>query len=171
MEQDNLEITATKTCLDVLKQLGQAFSSAMDVSRKGLTRKVAPFLLKNETGIGMVLDLEHSPFKVVMKNRSHFHSQSIFIVNRSFLFKNETGLEVTLDLEHSFVKVVTRDHTNIYSDSSTFIQSLAFNPQMQCHNGILNNDYTLTDFRRWIEDDKGRQRLVQGSHSRDRGVD
>ncbi|XP_032688033.1 vacuolar protein sorting-associated protein 13 isoform X3 [Odontomachus brunneus] len=61
---DNLEITVTKTCLDVLKQLGQAFSSAMDVSRKGLTKKVAPFLLKNETGLGMILDLEHSPFKI-----------------------------------------------------------------------------------------------------------
>lgn len=54
----------TKTCLDVLKQLGQAFSSAMDASGKGPTRKVAPYVLKNETGLAMVLDLEHSLFKV-----------------------------------------------------------------------------------------------------------
>lgn len=54
----------TKTCLDVLKQLGQAFSSAMEATGKGPTRKVAPYLLKNETGLGMILDLEHSLFKV-----------------------------------------------------------------------------------------------------------
>lgn len=54
----------TKTCLDVLKQLGHAFSSAMEASGKGPTRKVAPYVLKNETGLGMILNLEHSLFKV-----------------------------------------------------------------------------------------------------------
>nr|XP_012230348.1 PREDICTED: vacuolar protein sorting-associated protein 13C isoform X2 [Linepithema humile] len=53
---DNLEISVTKTCLDVLKQLGQAFSSAMDASGKGPTRKVAPYVLKNETGLAMIFD-------------------------------------------------------------------------------------------------------------------
>ncbi|XP_026827312.1 vacuolar protein sorting-associated protein 13 isoform X2 [Ooceraea biroi] len=61
---DNLEITVTKTCVDVLNQLGQAFSSAMDTNRKGPTRKMAPYLLKNETGLAMILDLEHSLFKI-----------------------------------------------------------------------------------------------------------
>ncbi|KMQ93840.1 vacuolar protein sorting-associated protein 13a, partial [Lasius niger] len=61
---DNLEITVTKTCLDVLKQLGQSFSSAMEASGKGPTRKVAPYVLKNETGLAMILDLEHSLFKI-----------------------------------------------------------------------------------------------------------
>ncbi|XP_011259018.1 vacuolar protein sorting-associated protein 13 isoform X2 [Camponotus floridanus] len=61
---DNLEITVTKTCLDVLKQLGQSFSSAMEASGKGPTKKVAPYMLKNETGLPMILDLEHSLFKI-----------------------------------------------------------------------------------------------------------
>ncbi|XP_029176856.1 vacuolar protein sorting-associated protein 13 isoform X2 [Nylanderia fulva] len=61
---DNLEITVTKTCLDVLKQLGQSFSSAIEASGKGPTRKVAPYVLKNETGLAMILDLEHSLFKI-----------------------------------------------------------------------------------------------------------
>ncbi|KAK9299463.1 hypothetical protein QLX08_007488 [Tetragonisca angustula] len=61
---ENLEITVTKTCLDVLKQLGNAFSSAMEASGKGMARSVAPYVLRNETGLAIVLDLERSHFKV-----------------------------------------------------------------------------------------------------------
>nr|XP_012140992.1 PREDICTED: vacuolar protein sorting-associated protein 13C isoform X2 [Megachile rotundata] len=61
---ENLEITVTKTCLDVLKQLGNAFSSAMESSGKGSVKNVAPYVLKNETGLAMVLNLQRSHFKV-----------------------------------------------------------------------------------------------------------
>lgn len=64
MSSENLEITVTKTCLDVLKQLGQAFSSAMHVSEKSSIKKIAPYVLRNETGLTMILDLEHSIFKI-----------------------------------------------------------------------------------------------------------
>lgn len=66
---DTLEITVTKTCLDVLKQLGHSFSSAIfEVSGKEPTRKVAPYVLKNETGLAIILDMEHSLFKVSYYN-------------------------------------------------------------------------------------------------------
>lgn len=80
----------TKTCLDVLKQLGQAFSSAMDASGKGPTRKVAPYVLRNETGLGMILDLEHSLFKVIMiRNRFELPSVHSFTFNvTSFIHMN-----------------------------------------------------------------------------------
>ncbi|XP_053986716.1 intermembrane lipid transfer protein Vps13 isoform X2 [Hylaeus volcanicus] len=61
---ENLEITVTKTCLDVLKQLGNAFSSAMEASEKGTPKSLSPYVLKNETGLAIVLDLERSHFKV-----------------------------------------------------------------------------------------------------------
>lgn len=78
-EQDNLEITMTKTCLDVLKQLGEAFSSAMDVSKKGPARKMAPYVLRNETGLPIILDLEHSVFKVsTMRNLSFPFTNSLY---------------------------------------------------------------------------------------------
>ncbi|KAK2581118.1 hypothetical protein KPH14_007937 [Odynerus spinipes] len=64
MSTENLEITVTKTCLDVLKQLGNAFSSAMEAGGKSATQKVAPYVLKNETGLPMILDLELSHFKI-----------------------------------------------------------------------------------------------------------
>ena len=54
----------TRTCLDVMKQLGNAFSNAMEVGNKSSTKKAAPFILKNETGLSMILDLERSHFKV-----------------------------------------------------------------------------------------------------------
>ncbi|XP_031777535.1 vacuolar protein sorting-associated protein 13 isoform X3 [Nasonia vitripennis] len=69
---ENLEVTVTKTCLDVLKQLGNAFSNAMEVGNKTSTKKVAPYILKNETGLPMTLDLEHSHFKLAEdENRVH----------------------------------------------------------------------------------------------------
>lgn len=66
--KDNLEITVTKTCLDVLQQLGKAFSSAMESTDKTTTQNVAPYVLKNETGVAMVLDLELSNFKVRVRS-------------------------------------------------------------------------------------------------------
>lgn len=54
----------TKTCLDVLKQLGNAFSSAIEAGGKMATQKLAPYVLKNETGLPMTLNLELSHFKV-----------------------------------------------------------------------------------------------------------
>ncbi|KZC12683.1 Vacuolar protein sorting-associated protein 13A, partial [Dufourea novaeangliae] len=64
VSSENLEITVTKTCLDVLKQLGNAFSSAMEAGGKGTAKSLAPYVLRNETGLTMVLDLERSYFKV-----------------------------------------------------------------------------------------------------------
>ncbi|XP_058806498.1 intermembrane lipid transfer protein Vps13 isoform X2 [Phymastichus coffea] len=61
---ENLEITVTKTCLEVLKQLGNAFSNAMVAGNKTSTTTLAPYILKNETGLPITLDLEQSNFKV-----------------------------------------------------------------------------------------------------------
>ncbi|XP_015584675.1 vacuolar protein sorting-associated protein 13 isoform X2 [Cephus cinctus] len=76
LSSENLEITVTKTCLDVLKQLGNAFSNAMEASSKGHSQKMAPYILKNETGLTMTLDLEHSCFKVVDDGMSVTSQQS-----------------------------------------------------------------------------------------------
>lgn len=57
-------MTVTKTCLDVLKQLGNAFSNAMAAGGKSGKSKMAPFVLKNETGLSMTLHLENGYFKV-----------------------------------------------------------------------------------------------------------
>lgn len=69
----------TKTCLDVLKQLGQSFSSAMEASGKGPTKKVAPYMLKNEAGLPIILNLEHSLFKVLITK--NFFALFVYLFN------------------------------------------------------------------------------------------
>jgi len=78
----------TKTCLNVLKQLGQSFSSAMEASGKEPTRKVAPYELRNETGLAIILDLEHSLFKVIITRNLTFLSIYPFICLTQYVFIN-----------------------------------------------------------------------------------
>ncbi|KAJ8665252.1 hypothetical protein QAD02_006914 [Eretmocerus hayati] len=75
---ENLEITVTKTCLDVLKQLGNAFSNAMEVGKKTSKKEVAPYVLKNETGITITLDLDNSHFKVAEDESSQRRKKSSY---------------------------------------------------------------------------------------------
>lgn len=56
-----------------MKQLGNAFSSAMEAGGSGTAKNVAPYVLKNETGLAMVLDLERSHFKVHIVNFFYGH--------------------------------------------------------------------------------------------------
>lgn len=59
-----LELVITKTCLDVLKNLSNSFKQAIE--KEGLTktgRVDAPYILKNETGLEIQLELEGSDFK------------------------------------------------------------------------------------------------------------
>ena len=58
-------MTVTKTCLDVLKKLGNAFSNAMAPGGKLSKNKIAPYILKNETGLSMTLHLENGFFEVI----------------------------------------------------------------------------------------------------------
>lgn len=73
---DNLEITVTKSCLEVLQQLADAFSSAMDLTSETSSSKLAPYVLKNETGLMLELDLEASHFQVLTKTSELFEIQS-----------------------------------------------------------------------------------------------
>ncbi|XP_053594598.1 intermembrane lipid transfer protein Vps13 isoform X2 [Microplitis demolitor] len=63
---DNLEITVTKTCVEVMDQLSKAFTSAMDATDS--VPRLAPYVLKNETGLKLTLDLEASNFVILDKN-------------------------------------------------------------------------------------------------------
>ncbi|CAG5075993.1 Similar to Vps13: Vacuolar protein sorting-associated protein 13 (Drosophila melanogaster) [Cotesia congregata] len=63
---ENLEITVTKTCFEVMEQLSKAFTSAMDA--KESVPRLAPYVLKNETGLKLTLDLQASNFVILDKN-------------------------------------------------------------------------------------------------------
>ncbi|GLH16639.1 Vacuolar protein sorting-associated protein 13A-like Protein [Gryllus bimaculatus] len=64
--KENLELTISKTCLDVLVNLGKSFQTALAGS---LIRAeaVAPFTIKNDTGLAIAVIIENSPFKVLSR--------------------------------------------------------------------------------------------------------
>jgi vacuolar protein sorting-associated protein 13A/C len=60
--KDTLEMTCTKTCLDVLQSLGKSFSEA--ISSDGLIKPEceAPYIVKNCTGMEIEINLSSSSF-------------------------------------------------------------------------------------------------------------
>lgn len=61
---NNLELTVTKTCLDVLNNLGKAFANAMKSSEMKQIKASAAFVVQNDTGIPITLCLHKSTFVV-----------------------------------------------------------------------------------------------------------
>lgn len=59
---ETLEITLSKTCLGLLSELAEAFSQAID--EKGLAKPeiVAPYVVENDTGFDVHLDLRQGIF-------------------------------------------------------------------------------------------------------------
>ncbi|XP_035721159.1 vacuolar protein sorting-associated protein 13-like isoform X2 [Vespa mandarinia] len=107
---ENLEITVTKTCLDVLKQLGNAFSSAIEAGGKMATQKLAPYILKNETGLPMTLNLELSHFKIFdsgsrSSNKADLYTEVIL----------ESG--ASIELVPKFTKIETQLLEQLKADS------------------------------------------------------
>jgi hypothetical protein len=58
-----LELTVTKTCLDVLSNLGKAFQTAVKEGPKK-HKAVSPYTVQNDTGLVITLLLDKGPFKV-----------------------------------------------------------------------------------------------------------
>ncbi|EDW02215.1 vacuolar protein sorting-associated protein 13 [Drosophila grimshawi] len=60
--KENLEITLSKTCVKLLGELGEAFSQAID--SKGLAKPdvVAPYVVENDTGFDITLNLRSGIF-------------------------------------------------------------------------------------------------------------
>ncbi|XP_069674534.1 intermembrane lipid transfer protein Vps13 isoform X2 [Periplaneta americana] len=65
--KENLELTMTKTCLDVLTNLGKAFQSAMLEGPKK-PKPVSPYLVQNDTGLIITIVLNKGPFQVQDSN-------------------------------------------------------------------------------------------------------
>ncbi|EAL40459.3 AGAP005082-PA [Anopheles gambiae str. PEST] len=69
--RDSLEMTVTKTCLDVVQNLGKAFSEA--IKRDGIIKSEiqAPYVVRNDTGQDVKVNLAASDFNI---HRSHLTS-------------------------------------------------------------------------------------------------
>lgn len=88
---ENLEMTVSKTFLDVVSQLGEAFSQAMAPS--GLTKSdaVAGHVVQNDTGFDLNLSFVKGTFTLHDCHMPHMNSGN----NTSLVFKSEQGREVS----------------------------------------------------------------------------
>ncbi|XP_020292498.1 vacuolar protein sorting-associated protein 13C isoform X2 [Pseudomyrmex gracilis] len=151
---DNLEITVTKTCLDVLKQLGEAFSSAMDISKKGPARKMAPYVLRNETGLPMILDLEHSVFKIFddesrMKDDSSSYMEVILETGASIELAPKTSKFDTHVLEQLKAETVKDREDSKFTVSFKGIQGKLAIPMLRADKRFFFLKYRKDGSEEW----------------------
>jgi len=69
----------TKTCLEVLTNLGKAFQSAVKEGPEQ-PKTVSPYMVQNDTGLGITLLLNKGSFKVKI-NDVILSSFSVYIVH------------------------------------------------------------------------------------------
>lgn len=85
--KETLEMSVTKTCLDVLQSLGKAFSEA--IKEEGLVKPAveAPYLIENHTGFEITLNLTVGAFNL---HPSHLPGNGIYLDDstaKSIVFK------------------------------------------------------------------------------------
>ncbi|XP_030388188.1 vacuolar protein sorting-associated protein 13 [Scaptodrosophila lebanonensis] len=75
--EENLEFAISKTCLRLMTELIEAFSQAID--EKGLMKPdvVAPFVVENDTGFDITLNLRRGQFTLHEVHRGGTHTNSL----------------------------------------------------------------------------------------------
>ncbi|KAH8307603.1 hypothetical protein KR044_004766 [Drosophila immigrans] len=83
--KETLEITLSKTCLGLLSELGEAFSQA--IQEKGLAKPdvVAPYVVENDTGVDITLDLTQGIFTL------HEVHRGASMINHSLVLQTGNG--------------------------------------------------------------------------------
>lgn len=87
---ETLELVITKTSLEVLKNLSESFTQAID--KEGLKKTGiidAPYILKNETGLEIQLELERSEFKYHSANFQNRELNEFVIFSQTSAAQNE----------------------------------------------------------------------------------
>lgn len=99
--KDILELTVTKTCLDVLQNLGSAFSEA--IKSEGLTKPSidAPYIVQNDTGFDITLNLVDSAF---LLHDSH-------LPNSGYILDEKISKAIVFESHKSNSDVVANDVT------------------------------------------------------------
>lgn len=88
---DILEISVTKTCLDILQDLGTAFSEA--IRPEGLHKPdiIAPYIIENDTGFEITLNLKRGSLNL---HSSHFPTNdidAIAMLSSGVIFQNPSS--------------------------------------------------------------------------------
>lgn len=102
---ETLELTVTNTALQVFSQLGKSFSSAVQGELQTKSSEGAsPYLVKNDTGLTVILMLEKDPFIIY---ETTDNDASLLGINTSPLYKDvmlEHGASVALQLKSGLQK-------------------------------------------------------------------
>lgn len=64
LSKETLEMTVTKTCLEVLQNLGVAFNNAIFQPQTRMSEVSAPYMVQNDLGLAITVLLRDSEFKV-----------------------------------------------------------------------------------------------------------
>ncbi|XP_049821668.1 intermembrane lipid transfer protein Vps13-like isoform X2 [Aethina tumida] len=107
ISENRLEITVTKTCLEVLTNLGNAFANALkvDLEHKEDDRTDASYKVVNETGLTLTLNLKEGPFAMYNEGRSVIDLETVVLEGTASVFlqlKGEQRLMSTVRLREQF---------------------------------------------------------------------
>lgn len=98
---DTLELSVTKTCLDVLQDLGKAFSDAIRPEGLNKPEVIAPYIVENDTGFDITLNLKQG---ALFLHSSHL-PQSDADDSHGVVFKSISGSSDVLPQEVTTCKI------------------------------------------------------------------
>lgn len=91
--EENLEMTVSKTFLDLIGTLGEAFGQAMDPNGLMKPDVIAPYVIENDTGFDLNLDFTSGIFTL---HEYHIPSANgTSSLNGSIVFKNDISCTIT----------------------------------------------------------------------------
>lgn len=94
--EQTLELLVTKTCLDVLQTLGNAFSKAIDQEGLMKTGVVdAPYVLRNDTGLEIQLELNGTQFLFHAANFNIHENSGLVVFEKTGIMGSPVVEEIT----------------------------------------------------------------------------
>ncbi|XP_052870380.1 intermembrane lipid transfer protein Vps13 [Anopheles cruzii] len=81
--RDSLEMTVTKTCLDVVQNLAKAFSEAIKREGMIMSSVQAPYVLRNDTGQDVKVNFTASDFLIHPSHLGSSHIDDLIVINQS----------------------------------------------------------------------------------------
>ncbi|KAF5306759.1 hypothetical protein FQA39_LY01517 [Lamprigera yunnana] len=117
----NLELTITKTSIEVLNNLSKAFTSAITRGPLKATEIVAPYILKNESGLQVKLHLTRGSFKMYKQNDEL--SEVVLAINSEVPLQLKSNYERSLFVKDLLKNSLNLEHRYLYIEITDLMQS------------------------------------------------
>lgn len=116
--KDNLEITITKTSMQVMTKLGESFQAAVAEGVDPILKDFSPYKIVNDTGLKITLKLSKSSFQFYTKDKTDNEINEIIV---------ESGAEVPLALNKNQTENYDVDLSKINLSSTYDLSNLIDN--------------------------------------------